>query len=151
MLSNMKFHLPWWLKVILILEILPMFLGPLVALTNPRFLGGPEAEAITYAAYIYSARNLAVGFAFIIPWVLRSSPMLFVLIIVRLFTDFGDLPTFLAFGLGSNPGRLVGILVFLYYIPGAIALRYLWKQITTSDESRVVLSDEQWRKLKTSR
>jgi hypothetical protein len=131
----MKAQLPWWMKVIIVLQILPMFLGPLVALTNPRFLGGPEAEAITYAAYIYSARNLAVGIALIIAWVLSNGPMLFILIFVRLFTDLIDLPTVLSFDLASNPTRLIAIFVFLYYIPAVIALRYLWKQMRTSDEN----------------
>lgn len=125
----MKIKLPVWLWLVIVLEILPMFIGPYVALTRPGFLGGPEAETITYAAYIYTARNLAVGFAFLIASYLRSAPMLFILIFVRLFTDIVDLPTFLTFGRSLNTGRLIGIFVFLYYIPALIALRYLWRQM----------------------
>ena len=125
----MKINIPVWLWLVIVLEILPMFIGPYVALTRPGFLGGPEAETITYAAYIYTARNLAVGFAFLIAAYLRSAPMLFILIFVRFFTDIIDLPTFLTFGLASNPGRLIGIFVFLYYIPALVALRYLWGQM----------------------
>ena len=125
----MKIRIPVWLWVVIILETLPMFIGPYVAVTRPAFMGGPEAEAINQAAYIYLARNFAVGFAFLIAVLLRNAPMLFILIFVRLFTDLIDLPTALTFGLASNPGRLIGIFVFLYYIPAVVALRYLWGQM----------------------
>ncbi len=133
MLANTKIRIPWWLTLIIILETLPMFLGPLVAIRNPGFMGGPEAESINQAAFIYSARNLAVGFAFIIAFVLRSAPMLFILIFIRLFTDLIDFPTVLYFDMVSNVVRVGSIFVFLYYIPAFIALRYLWKQMTTGD------------------
>ena len=58
--------------------------------------------------------------------------MLFILIFIRLVTDFIDLPTFLSFGLASNPTRIVAIFVFLYYIPALFALQYLWRQIKAS-------------------
>lgn len=131
----MKIHIPWWLTLVIILETLPMFIGPYVALTNPGFMGGPGAETINHAAWIYTARNLAVGFAFIIACVLRNGPMLFILIFVRLFTDLIDLPTFLSFGLASNTTRIVSIFVFLYYIPALIALQYLWRQLKASMEN----------------
>jgi hypothetical protein len=38
--SNMKIHIPLWLTLIVILETLPMFIGPYVAITNPGFMGG---------------------------------------------------------------------------------------------------------------
>ena len=129
-LTNMKIHVPWWLTVIIILETLPMFLGPYGAVTNPGFMGGPEAESLNQATFIYLARNMAVGFAFIIAFILKNGPMLFILIFIRLVTDLIDLPTFLYFDLASNPGRLVAIFVFFYYIPALIALRYLWNQMT---------------------
>ena len=77
--------------------------------------GTPEAETINQAAYIYTARNFAVGFGFLIASYLRSAPMLFILIFVRLFTDIVDLPTFLTFGRSLNTGRLIGIFVFLAF------------------------------------
>jgi|TARA_B100001105_G_scaffold180055_1_gene145529 hypothetical protein len=107
-----------------------MFIGPMVALTNPGFMGGPGATAIGFAAYIYTARNIAVGLAFIIAYFLKNGPMLFILIFIRLITDLIDLPTFLSFGLATNEVRVMAIFVFLYYIPAFIALRYLWKQMT---------------------
>ena len=118
--------LPWWLLVIIALETLPMFIGPYVALTRPGFMGGPEAETINQAAYIYSARNFAVGIALLIALFLRSAPMLFILIAIRLITDLGDLPTLLSFDLVQNKALTVGIFVFLYYIPAVFALRFLW-------------------------
>ena len=133
MLSNKRVDIPWWLWIIIILEMLPMFIGPYVAVTNPRLIGGPEAESIIYAAYIYAIRNLAVGLAFGIALWFRNAPMLFVLIFIRLVTDLGDMPIFLAYGLADSPARLVSIFVFLYYIPAVIALWYLWKQMTTND------------------
>lgn len=126
---------PWWLFVIIVLETLPMFIGPYVALTRPGFMGGPEAEAINQAAYIYTARNVAVGVALITAMLLRSAPMLFGLILVRLITDFFDLPTILAFGLVRNEAVTIGIFVFLYYIPAFIALRYLWGSMKTEQNS----------------
>ncbi len=125
----MKTHIPWWLTLIIILEVLPMFLGPVAALNLPGFLGGPGAEEINQATYIYTARNLAVGIAFIIAFMLKSAPMLFILIFIRLFTDLVDLPTMLLFDLASNTNRLIAIFVCLYYVPALIALRYLWKQM----------------------
>ena len=130
MLTNMKVHIPWWLTVIIVLEMLPMFLGPVGAVRNPVFLGGPEAVELNQATFIYSARNLAVGFAFIIALFLKNGPMLFILIFIRLVTDAIDLPTFLYFDLTSNPQRVIAIFAFLYYIPALIALRYLWSQMS---------------------
>lgn len=125
----MTIRAPWWLTLIIIIETLPMFLGPVVAFYLPGFLGGPGAEDVNQAAYIYAARNLAVGFAFIIAFALRNGPMLFILIFIRLFTDLIDLPTLLYFDLASNTARVVAIFFFLYYIPAVIALRYLWNQM----------------------
>ena len=125
----MRARVPLWLWVVIVLETLPMFVGPLVALNRPAFLGGPEAETSNQATYIYLARNFAVGFGLLIAAYLRSAPMLFILIFVRLCTDIIDLPTFLTFGRSVNRGRLIGIFVFLYYVPALAALRYLWGQM----------------------
>ena len=86
----MKIKIPLWLTLVIVLETLPMFIGPYAALTRPGFMGGPEAETINQAAYIYAARNFAVGFAFLIASYLRSAPMLFILIFIRLFTIRGS-------------------------------------------------------------
>jgi hypothetical protein len=132
----MRIRLPWWLTLIVIIETLPMFIGPVVALSSPPMLGGPGAQEINQAAFIYAARNLAVGLAFIIAFALKNGPMLFILIFIRLFTDLIDLPTFLYFGRDFNTYRLVSIFVFLYYIPAVFALRYLWKQMKNDDGKR---------------
>ncbi|HBM87116.1 MAG TPA: hypothetical protein DD437_01095, partial [Rhodobiaceae bacterium] len=118
----------------------PMFLGPVAAFYLPGFLGGPGAEEVNQAAYIYAARNLAVGFAFIIAFALKNGPMLFILIFIRLFTDLIDLPTLLHFDLATNTGRVVSIFVFLYYIPALIALRYLWTQMRQHDGNQNAVS-----------
>jgi len=133
MLEQTKVTIPWWLTIILVLETLPMFLGPVVALMVPGFMGGPEAESINQAAFIYTNRNVAVGLALLIAWVLRNGPMLFVLIFIRLITDFGDLPTLLYYDLASNEPRIIAIFVLFYYIPALFALRYLWQQMTRPD------------------
>ena len=129
----MKITIPWWLTLIVVIETLPMFLGPVAALSLPPMLGGSGAEEINQAAYIYAARNLAVGIAFIIAYVLKNGPMLFILIFIRLFTDLIDLPTLLSFGLVSNVIVVIAIFVFLYYIPAVFALRYLWRHMRGGD------------------
>ena len=127
-----KCEMPWWLTVIIVIETLPMFLGPLFALNNPAFLGGPEATAVGFATWLYTARNFAVGMAFVVAYLLRSAPMLFILILIRLLTDLVDGPAFLLFGMASNEIRLMAIFVIGYYMPALIALRFLWKQMTSS-------------------
>ena len=127
-----KCQMPWWLTVIIVIETLPMFLGPLFALNNPAFLGGPEATAVGFATWLYTARNFAVGIAFVVAHLLRNAPMLFILILIRLLTDLVDGPAFLLFGMASNEIRLMAIFVIGYYIPALIALRFLWKQMTSS-------------------
>ena len=127
-----KCQMPWWLTVIIVIETLPMFLGPLFALNNPASLGGPEATAVGFATWLYTARNFAVGMAFVVAYLLRSAPMLFILILIRLLTDLVDGPAFLLFGMASNEIRLMAIFVIGYYIPALIALRFLWKQMTSS-------------------
>lgn len=124
--------MPWWLTVIIVIETLPMFLGPLFALNNPAFLGGPEATAVGFATWLYTARNFAVGIAFVVAYLLRSAPMLFILILIRLLTDLVDGPAFLLFGMASSEIRLMAIFVIGYYIPALIALRFLWKQMKSS-------------------
>ena len=127
-----KCQMPWWLTVIIVIETLPMFLGPLFALNNPAFLGGPEATAVGFATWLYTARNFAVGIACVVAYLLRNAPMLFILILIRLLTDLVDGPAFLLFGMASNEIRLMAIFVIGYYIPALIALRFLWKQMTSS-------------------
>lgn len=124
--SKQADRLPLWLTIIIILETLPMFIGPVIALTRPAMMGGPEADSINQAAFIYAARNVAVGIALIVAFVLKNKHMLFALILVRLLTDIVDLPTLLYFGLASNQILMISIFVFLYYIPAIIALRFLW-------------------------
>ena len=127
-----KCQMPWWLTVIIIIETLPMFLGPIFAFNNPTFLGGPEATEVSFATWLYTARNFAVGIAFIVAYLLRSAPMLLILILIRLLTDLVDGPAFLMLGLASNELRLIAIFVIGYYIPALIAIRFLWKQMTNS-------------------
>ena len=124
--------MPWWLTVIIFIETLPMFLGPIFALNNPAFLGGPEAIEVSFATWLYTARNFAVGIALIVAYLLRSAPMLLILILIRLLTDLVDGPAFLMLGLASNELRLIAIFVIGYYIPALIAVRFLWKQMTNS-------------------
>ena len=123
--------MPWWLTVIIVIETLPMFLGPLFALNNPAFLGGPEATEVGFATWLYTARNFAVGIAFVVAYLVRSAPMLFILILIRLLTDLVDGPAVLLFGMASNEIRLIAIFVIGYYIPALIALRFFWKQMTS--------------------
>ena len=130
-----KCQIPWWLTLIIVIETLPMFLGPVAALNNPTFMGGLGATEVGFSTWIYTARNVAVGIAFIVAYLLRNAPMLFILILIRLLTDLVDGPAFLLFGMASNEIRVMAIILIGYYIPALIALRYLWKQMTVSPES----------------
>ncbi|MEL7546611.1 MAG: hypothetical protein AAGJ84_08165 [Pseudomonadota bacterium] len=132
--SNEESNWPWWLTIIIILETLPMFIGPVIALTRPAMMGGSDAEMINQAAFIYSARNVAVGIALIVAFLLKSAPMLFGLILVRLITDIVDLPTLLHFGLLSNQTLAISIFVFLYYIPAVAALWFLWGNMNRAEQ-----------------
>ena len=123
--------MPWWLTVIIVIEPLPMFLGPLFALNNPPFWEGPEATEVGFATWLYTARNFAVGIALVVAYLVRSAPMLFILILIRLLTDLVDGPAVLLFGMASNEIRLIAIFVIGYYIPALIALRFFWKQMTS--------------------
>ena len=58
--------------------------------------------------------------------------MLFILILIRLLTDLVDGPAVLLLGMASNEIRLIAIFVIGYYIPALIALRFFWKQMTSS-------------------
>ena len=127
-----KCQMPWWLTAIIVIETLPMFLGPIFALNNPVFLGGAEATEISFAAWLYTARNFAVGIALVVAYLLRNAPMLFILILIRLVSDLVDGPAFLMYGLANNELRLIAIFVIGYYIPALIAMRFLWKQMTNS-------------------
>lgn len=135
MLASTKIPLPWWLWGICIILMLPLVLGPLGAITNPKLMGGPEAETITYASYFYAARNFSAFLAFVVALWFRSAPMLFILIFTRLLIDVMDLPIFLSFGLSRNPP--VGIAIFSFmYIIAIVAMVYLWKQMkAASDQS----------------
>ncbi len=126
---DQKISIPWWLSLIIFMEVWPMFVGPYLALTDPTFFGTPESTTTILGDWIYTARNLAVGVAFIIAYYLKSAPMLFILIFVRLFTDLIDGPAFWFFRDPIGEFFFIFLFLFGYYIPGIIALIYLWKQI----------------------
>ena len=126
---DQKISIPWWLSLIIFMEVWPMFVGPYLALTDPTFFGTPESTTTILGDWIYTARNLAVGIAFIIAYYLKSAPMLFILIFVRLFTDLIDGPAFWFFRDPISEFFFITLFLFGYYIPGVIALIYLWKQI----------------------
>ena len=126
---DQKISIPWWLSLIIFMEVWPMFVGPYLALTDPTFFGTPESTSTILGDWIYTARNLAVGVAFIIAYYLKSASMLFILIFVRLFTDLIDGPAFWFFRDPISEFFFIFLFLFGYYIPGIIALIYLWKQI----------------------
>jgi hypothetical protein len=125
-----KEALPVWLTIIIVIETLPMFIGPLLALLNPAAMPGfntlPDPTGM---AWLYSARNIAVGIAFLVALALKNRSMLFILILIRLITDSHDLPNLLSGGALSSPMLVIAIFVLLYYLPAVYALRYLWKEI----------------------
>lgn len=129
----MKLHIPIWLWIVIALEMLPLFLGPLAALTRPTMIGGPDAQEVTYAAWLYAARNLSVGLVFLLALYLRNAAMLLALICIRLLTDLVDLPTLLSSGLTDNPARVIAIFVCLYYVPAPFAIHFLWRKMQRAD------------------
>jgi len=125
----MKKSIPVWLVIIIIIETLPMFIGPLVAIFNPSAMSDFGISGVGSFAWIYAARNFAVGIAFILAFLLKDKSMLFILISIRLITDLHDLPVGLHFGGWSSPPRAIAMFTLLYYLPALYALRYLWQQI----------------------
>jgi hypothetical protein len=126
----MKKPLPVWLTIIIVLETLPMFAGPLLALLRPGSFPGLDLLADPgFAAWLYAARNFAVGIALLVAFALKDRGMLFILILIRLVTDLVDLPNLLISGGVSNPLLVIAIFGLFYYLPAIYALRYLWKEI----------------------
>jgi hypothetical protein len=131
-----KKPLPVWLIVIIVIETLPMFIGPLLALLRPgTFPGLDQLADPGFAAWLYAARNFAVGIAFLVAFALKDRSMLFILIVIRLITDLIDLPNLLYGGALSNPLLVIAIFVLLYYLPAIYALRYLWKEINEEHQT----------------
>ena len=60
-----RLQIPWWLYIILFMEIWPMFVGPYLALTNPAFLGGPEASNLVVGSLIYLHEILQLELLFL--------------------------------------------------------------------------------------
>ena len=125
-----KNSLPVWLIVVVIIEMLPMFIFPVMALFVPTAI--PElsgGEKFAFPAAIYSARNLAVGVALLVALWLRNHAMLFILILARLLTDLMDLPAMLFIRGVDNVYLASSIFIFLFYVPALFALVYLWRQL----------------------
>ena len=127
-LSNRKIEFSGLFSFCLFLLIWPMFVGPYIALTNPSFFGGPEVTNLTLSSALYVARNLAVGFAFLLAIYLKNASMLFILIVVRLITELIDAPLFYIYRERVLIGQII-IFTFLCYLPAVFGLRYLWKKI----------------------
>ena len=123
--SNKKITFTWWFALILLMLTWPMFVGPYAALNNPAFFGESE---LTLSLGLYTARNLAVGLAFLLAIYLRNASMLFILIIIRLATDLIDASLFFTFK-DPNVIGLVFIFSLFCYLPAIFGLRHLWNQI----------------------
>ena len=133
----MKKSLPIWLTIIIIIETVPMFVGPLLALLSPdSFPGFKQLPDPRFVVWLYTARNLAVGIALLVAFALKNRSMLFILILIRLITDLHDLPNMLFGRSSSNPALLIAIFVLFYYLPAVYALRYLWKDIKGNENRR---------------
>lgn len=127
-LSNKKISYSWLLLFVLFLLISPMFFGPLIALLNPEFFEGLGDTELNLGSTLFIARNLAVGLAFLFAIYVRSAPMLFILILVRLITDFIDFPVFQMFREPPLIGQII-IFTLLCYLPAFFGLRILWKEM----------------------
>ena len=127
-LSNRKIRFSGLFSFCLFLLIWPMFVGPFIAILNPSFFDGPEAVKISFSSSLYSARNIAVGLAFLGAIYLKNAPMLFALIFIRLITDLIDAPLYY---LLRDPVlfRLILVFTLLCYLPAIYGLRYLWEEM----------------------
>tara|TARA_B100000965_G_scaffold394787_1_gene407471 strand:+ start:32 stop:433 length:402 start_codon:yes stop_codon:yes gene_type:complete len=130
-LSNKKISYSWLLFFVLFLLISPMFFGPLIALLNPEFFEGLGDTDLNLGSTLFIARNLAVGLAFLFAIYVRSAPMLFILILVRLITDFIDFPVFQIFREPPLIGQII-IFTLICYFPAFLGLRILWKEMKSS-------------------
>tara|TARA_B100001057_G_scaffold294768_1_gene294877 strand:- start:2949 stop:3350 length:402 start_codon:yes stop_codon:yes gene_type:complete len=127
-LSNKKISYSWLLFFVLFLLISPMFFGPLIALLKPEFFEGLGDTELNLGSTLFIARNLAVGLAFLFAIYVRSAPMLFILILVRLITDFIDFPVFQMFREPPLIGQII-IFTLICYLPAFFGLRILWKEM----------------------
>jgi hypothetical protein len=127
-LQYKKISYTWFFSFILFLLITPMFFGPLIALLNPEFFEGLDDTELNLGSTLFIARNLAVGLAFLFAIYVRSAPMLFILILVRLITDFIDFPVFQMFREPPLIGQII-IFTLICYLPAFFGLRILWKEM----------------------
>ena len=127
-LSNKKISYSLSLSFVLFLLISPMFFGPLIALLNPEFFEGHGDTDLNLGSTLFIARNLAVGLAFLFAIYIRSAPMLFILILVRLITDLIDFSVFQLFREPPLIGQII-IFTLICYLPAFFGLRILWKEM----------------------
>ena len=130
-ISTDKLEYPWSLCLILFLLISPMFFGPLIALFNPEFFEGLGDNELSLGSSLFVARNLAIGLAFLVAIYMRSAPMLFILILVRLIIDLIDFPAFQIFRESPLIGQII-IFSLICYLPAFFGLRILWKEMQNS-------------------
>ena len=130
-ISTDKLEYPWSLCLILFLLISPMFFGPLIALFNPEFFEGLGDNELSLGSTLFVARNLAIGLAFLVAIYMRSAPMLFILILVRLIIDLIDFPAFQIFRESPLIGQII-IFSLICYLPAFFGLRILWKEMQNS-------------------
>ena len=130
-ISTDKLEYPWSLCFILFLLISPMFFGPLIALFNPEFFEGLGDNELSLGSSLFVARNLAIGLAFLVAIYMRSAPMLFILILVRLIIDLIDFPAFQIFRESPLVGQII-IFSLICYLPAFFGLRILWKEMQNS-------------------
>ena len=130
-ISTDKLEYPWSLCLILFLLISPMFFGPLIALFNPEFFEGLGDNELSLGSSLFIARNLAIGLAFLVAIYMRSAPMLFILILVRLIIDLIDFPAFQIFRESPLIGHII-IFSLICYLPAFFGLRILWKEMKNS-------------------
>ena len=130
-LLDQKINFSWQLSLILFLLISPMFFGPLIALLNPEFFEGLGDNELSLGSSLFVARNLAIGLAFLVAIYMRSAPMLFILILVRLIIDLIDFPAFQIFRESPLVGQII-IFSLICYLPAFFGLRILWKEMQNS-------------------
>ena len=125
---DQKITFSWQLSLVLFLLISPMFFGPLIALLNPEFFEGLGDKELSLGSTLFVARNLSIGLAFLFAIYMRSAPMLFILVLLRLIIDLIDFPAFQILRESPIIGQII-IFSLMCYLPAYFGLRILWKEI----------------------
>lgn len=129
--------LPWWLWVIVAIEIVvPTFFG-IATIFNPSIWG---AETFDVIGQLYVTRNFTMVLGVIIAVLIRNRAVLFVTIGIRYITDVVDIAS--SFIRGVEAEALPGLLIFtvLLIIVPIAGLRWLFQHLDSGRSAQLAIS-----------